>query len=125
MLKHEPSDRDGEGAFSESEGAFFDVARSSDLENDKAIVVELNDKKIIIVRLDGRLIAASAVCPHASGNLAEGELHRGRIDCPVHGYRFDLRSGRILWPQDEPYRLKLFPVTEKAGRIMLKSRDRF
>ena len=72
---------------------------------------------VIISNVDGKLIAFSAVCPHASGDFREGEIYRGRAYCPVHSWKFDIASGKCLG--DENYRLKKFRVELIDGVIWL------
>jgi len=36
------------------------------------------------------------VCTHDGGVLGEGELDENAVECPRHGGRFDLFSGRVL-----------------------------
>ncbi|MEZ4642856.1 MAG: Rieske (2Fe-2S) protein [Chloroflexota bacterium] len=51
-----------------------------------------------MTRWQGKLIAFSAVCPHAAADLSQWELHRGKVICPDHEYKFDVGNGRILYP---------------------------
>jgi nitrite reductase/ring-hydroxylating ferredoxin subunit len=49
-----------------------------------------------IVEVDGELLAHSTTCPHRLGPLDEAGQGGGadhEIECPWHGYRFDLRTG--------------------------------
>ena len=36
------------------------------------------------------------MCSHDDGPVAEGELDGYEIECPRHGARFDVRSGKVL-----------------------------
>ncbi|HEY6552720.1 MAG TPA: Rieske 2Fe-2S domain-containing protein, partial [Vicinamibacteria bacterium] len=45
---------------------------------------------------DGGLFATEAVCPHRQGPLADGLVGGGKVYCPLHGFAFDLTSGRCL-----------------------------
>ena len=45
---------------------------------------------------DGRWGAIDDVCTHDEGDLGEGELDGDAVECPRHGGRFDLFSGRVL-----------------------------
>ena len=45
---------------------------------------------------DGAIYAIDDVCTHDGGPLAEGELTGCEIQCPRHGARFDVRTGRPL-----------------------------
>lgn len=50
------------------------------------------DSEIAVFRLrDGTLRATQARCPHAGGPLADGQLDRHRVVCPLHlrAYAFD------------------------------------
>jgi 3-phenylpropionate/trans-cinnamate dioxygenase ferredoxin subunit len=45
---------------------------------------------------DGRWGAIANVCTHDGGILGDGELDGNAVECPRHGGRFDLFSGRVL-----------------------------
>ncbi len=45
---------------------------------------------------DGRWGAIDDVCTHDGGDLGDGELDGNAVECPRHGGRFDLFSGRVL-----------------------------
>lgn len=86
----------------------------------KATRVKINNQVILITKLDGEYYAFSAFCPHAAGDLSAGLLYKGRVDCPEHEYRFDIRSGRTLWPPDESYRLKTYPLKVEDDMIYVQ-----
>jgi nitrite reductase/ring-hydroxylating ferredoxin subunit len=96
---------------------FYPAGPSAGLSPGQLLSVEVADDTVFVTRLDGQLHAFSAACPHAAGDLRHGAFYRGRIDCPEHGYRFDVRSGRVLWPPDEVCRLKRYEVKEVDGLI--------
>lgn len=77
-------------------------------------------KQILLTRWDGALYAFAATCPHAAVSLADGEISRYKVVCPEHDYCFDVRNGRILWPEDELYRLPTFPVKVVAGKVWVQ-----
>lgn len=78
--------------------------------NDKNIAVTfIDDRKICIIKTFDGLKACTDRCPHAGGSLSEGYLdHHQNIVCPVHGYKFNLKTGRDAF--NEGYFLKTFPV---------------
>lgn len=57
---------------------------------------EFNQKSFCLIELNGQLIAYSALCPHLLGPLSEGKLNDSEVECPWHGYRFDVVSGECL-----------------------------
>ncbi len=44
----------------------------------------------------GQVFATQATCPHRGGVLANGVIGGTRLVCPLHGFKFDLASGRAL-----------------------------
>ena len=102
------------------EEGFYQAARVNEVSQDNFFPLEINGRQILITKHQGRYFAFNASCPHASGNLAEGQLYKGRIDCPVHAYRFDVTTGTTLWPPDEPVRLKRYPTKLKGDYVLVK-----
>ena len=84
------------------------------------VAVGIGRIQLLLSRVDDQIVAFSRRCPHAAGDLSAGALGRGRVTCPDHGWKFDLRTGRCLWPQDEEARLKTYPVRVAAGRVQIK-----
>ncbi|MGO9455245.1 MAG: Rieske 2Fe-2S domain-containing protein [Candidatus Binataceae bacterium] len=58
--------------------------------------LELDGRRFRIVEIGGDLIAYSTRCPHSLGPLGDARLEGGTIECPWHGYRFDIRTGRCV-----------------------------
>lgn len=52
------------------------------------------EEQIAVFRLrDGSLRAVSAVCPHAGGPIADGQIDGRVVLCPLHLNAFDLTTG--------------------------------
>jgi 3-phenylpropionate/trans-cinnamate dioxygenase ferredoxin subunit len=75
---------------------FVKVAKTSDLPPGERIVVEVDDLYIAVFSVGGEFYAIEDVCTHDDGPLAEGELDGYEIECPRHGARFDIRTGKVL-----------------------------
>ena len=60
------------------------------------IVVTVGDREYRVVEVDGVLHAHVTVCPHSLGPLGAVDVRVGVIECPWHGYRFDVRTGANL-----------------------------
>ena len=68
--------------------------------------------------LDGRWGAIDDVCTHDGGDLADGELDGDAVECPRHGGRFDLFTGRVLaLPPVVP--VKAYPVHLDGDEIVV------
>ena len=75
------------------------IAHTTDLEPGKMRVVEVSDKKILLLRtLNGQWSAFDATCPHAGAPLEKGALCGDRLICPWHKSCFAVPDGTVLEP---------------------------
>jgi nitrite reductase/ring-hydroxylating ferredoxin subunit/uncharacterized membrane protein len=58
--------------------------------------VQALDGSVLVVRVDGRIAAVAATCPHRGAPLEEGKVEDGTIVCPWHGSCFHLTDGALL-----------------------------
>jgi len=75
-------------------GARIALGSLSELRARLPLVVEHAGWPYRVVDLDGALVAFSAVCPHSLGPLEHVPLAGSTAECPWHGYRFDVKTGR-------------------------------
>lgn len=99
----------------------FVIATSGDSVREGASThVKIGGRKILLTRHDGRLYAIDSTCPHAAADLSQGSLRSWQICCREHDYCFDIRTGRIVWPEDEVYRLRRYETKEEDGVILIR-----
>ncbi|HSD79407.1 MAG TPA: non-heme iron oxygenase ferredoxin subunit [Solirubrobacteraceae bacterium] len=99
----------------------IDVCPVSDLPPGARRIVEWEDLEIGVFNCGGELLAIEDRCSHDDGPLAEGELDASActVECPRHGSRFDLRSGRpVTLPAYVP--VDTFPVLVEGDMIKLE-----
>jgi 3-phenylpropionate/trans-cinnamate dioxygenase ferredoxin component len=70
------------------------ACKLSELADDSAKGVEIDDIPVCIARTQGNVYAINDICSHADVNLSDGDVEDGTVECWLHGSRFDLRSGR-------------------------------
>ncbi len=81
----------------------FKVANSSELAPGQKKLVEAGGRSVALFNVAGTVYAIDDVCTHDGGPLAEGEFTGCTIECPRHGARFDVRTGKPLcMPAFEP-----------------------
>jgi nitrite reductase/ring-hydroxylating ferredoxin subunit len=74
------------------------VAARADLADGAAFATKLGHRPIALYRLDGEIFALDDVCTHALALLSQGFIEDGAVECPLHGARFDIATGRCLAP---------------------------
>ena len=74
-----------------------------------------------LFNVEGRLYAIGNRCPHRSGPLVQGRVETVdgtlAVRCPIHGWLFDLATGRCL--TRESASTPICTVTCERGEIML------
>jgi nitrite reductase/ring-hydroxylating ferredoxin subunit len=60
------------------------------------MTIEERGRRFRIVEFDGKLIAHATVCPHTLGPLGTTIVTNGIIECPWHGFRFDIVTGKCV-----------------------------
>ena len=75
---------------------FVRAASLDDIPEGRAIVVDLEGDSLALARVDGDVYCIDNVCTHDGGPLGEGELDGTALECPRHGARFDVCTGRAL-----------------------------
>ncbi len=103
----------------DADGYFTTVAADL-VQADQMTAVSINGHKIILTFWNEELFAFFAECPHAAADFGKGWISRYKVTCPDHEYCWDIRNGRILWPEDEMYRLKKYDVLVVDGIVKVR-----
>jgi 3-phenylpropionate/trans-cinnamate dioxygenase ferredoxin subunit len=72
------------------------VCDVNDLEENQTLVVEVNGENILIGKIGDKFYAVENNCTHDNRPIGEGQIHQDQIQCPHHGARFDIRTGKAL-----------------------------
>ena len=97
---------------------FIAVAALDELPNGARKLVEVDGRPLAVFNIAGELYAIADVCSHDDGPVAEGELDGHEIECPRHGARFDVCTGKVLsFPAivDIP----AYPVKIEDGQVLV------
>ncbi|VVB58223.1 3-phenylpropionate/cinnamic acid dioxygenase ferredoxin subunit [Candidatus Anstonella stagnisolia] len=88
---------------------YVKVALVKDIGEGSPFCASANGTNLAIFKLNGKFYATENACPHAGGPLCSGPLNAGVVECPWHGSKFDVASGKVLaGPATTP--VKTFPV---------------
>jgi len=53
----------------------------------------VEDRFVALCNVDGEFHAFEDVCTHQFAHLSEGEFGDSEVKCPLHGARFDVKTG--------------------------------
>jgi 3-phenylpropionate/trans-cinnamate dioxygenase ferredoxin component len=99
------------------------VGRTADLPLESLTQVEVGGVPICLVHAqDDNFYAIGDTCTHEDYSLSEGDLWEMSVECPRHGSRFDVGTGKVTGlPAVIP--AKTYPVTIENGEIFVEVGD--
>lgn len=76
------------------EGRQVTVGRAESVPPGRGATVKLKDgSELALYNVGGTFYAIENFCPHKGYPLADSRLYGGIVECSLHGYRFDVRTG--------------------------------
>jgi 3-phenylpropionate/trans-cinnamate dioxygenase ferredoxin subunit len=99
-------------------GSFVPVAKTSDIPTGQFKQVVIEGKPLLVCHTADGFFAIEDTCTHDDGPLADGWLDGDAIECPRHGARFDVKTGKVLClPAAVP--IKSYPVKVDGDAIQV------
>jgi nitrite reductase/ring-hydroxylating ferredoxin subunit len=86
------------------------------LQGDRA-VVELEGRRILLLRVGDDLHALDDACPHEGNPLEHGEVLGDVLECAYHGWRFDLATGACVVGEVAAHR---YPAELRGEEIRIR-----
>jgi nitrite reductase/ring-hydroxylating ferredoxin subunit len=102
-----------------AEDGFITVGEASAVGPGTAARVVAGGEEIAIYNVGGEFFASVDVCSHDEASLSDGELFGHAVECPLHGARFDVRTGKAL-SLPAVYPVKTFDVRVVDGQIQVR-----
>ena len=77
---------------------FVPVAKTAEVADPGSMLVEVDERLVVLVHAAGHWYALDDVCTHDGGPLSDGSIDTSdnSIACPRHGAKFDLESGAAM-----------------------------
>lgn len=87
--------------------------------------VSAGGRKLLLANVAGGFYAIAKKCPHLGGNLCKGKLEGTAVKCPVHGAKFDVKTGKavqdakLLFLKMKVKDAPSFPVKLEGGNVLV------
>ena len=85
-------------------GQFIRAATIDELPPGRMRRVDIGKRRILLANVGGRIYATDDTCTHEDASLTSGFLKDEWVQCPLHGSRFNVRTGEAV---DEPAEINL------------------
>lgn len=77
-------------------GEFLKVATKSEIADGGKLLVEADERLVILFQIGNDYFCIDDVCTHDGGTLSDGDHEGCEIECPRHGAKFDIKTGKAL-----------------------------
>jgi 3-phenylpropionate/trans-cinnamate dioxygenase ferredoxin subunit len=97
---------------------YFMAARVGDVPPGGMKRMDIGDRRILLANVGGQFYAVDDTCTHEDASLSSGALRGEWVKCPLHGSRFNVRTGEVV---EEPASEKLatYPVRIEADEVWI------
>mgnify|MGYP001579084799 CR=1 FL=1 len=90
--------------------------KAADLAPGTCRAFAVGGRTVMVYHLDGQFYATQGLCSHEDQPLAGGRFTQNVIECPHHGSRFNVRTGKVLTPPAAE-NLRTYPVTVQGETV--------
>tara|TARA_Y100000994_G_scaffold224397_1_gene206036 strand:- start:534 stop:839 length:306 start_codon:yes stop_codon:yes gene_type:complete len=91
------------------------IGSISKYNNGNQWLVEIGKKPVALFKYNNNYYAIKNSCSHQGYPLAEGNLKDCMIECPLHGWVYDIRDGKCLSLPDK--KTLTYQVREKNNSL--------
>jgi len=100
-------------------GKWVTIAKLDAIKPGDVVGVKHGELEIALYNIDGAIYATDNLCTHAFAFLSQGWLDGDCIECPLHGGRFEVKTGKGLGPpiNDD---LKTYKVQVAGGDVQIE-----
>ena len=70
--------------------------KCADIAENSSALFETDTQQIALFNCEGKFFAIDDMCSHAEASLSEGEVYDCKVECPLHGAEFDLKTGEAV-----------------------------
>jgi NAD(P)H-dependent nitrite reductase small subunit len=94
------------------------VIRPEEIPENSAKMIRVKGNEMAVFKRDGQVYAIQNICPHEGGQLSKGWLEGDEVVCPLHGYKFHLKTG--LCSTDPALKAKVFKLVPHGDHLTLE-----
>ena len=97
------------------------IAKLEDVPPGKMVGADVGGERILVANVDGEFFAMRAKCNHMGGPLDRGTLEKSVVTCPLHGSKWDVKTGALVQftrplPPEPTYRVHV-----EGGQISVEA----
>jgi NAD(P)H-dependent nitrite reductase small subunit len=101
-------------------GELITIGKSDALPIGRSATIQLKDgKELALFNVNGNFFAIENFCPHRGSPLADSRTYGEEVECDLHGYRFDLKTGECLTDENCPIETYEVKIEDEMIKILV------
>jgi nitrite reductase/ring-hydroxylating ferredoxin subunit len=94
------------------------IAHKDEIDENRGKEINVNGTRIALFHANGKYYAIEALCRHQDGSLAPGQIDGEVVECPLHSWHYNIRTGELL-DYLEGVKLTTYKIIVKGNGIYL------
>jgi ferredoxin-nitrite reductase len=92
--------------------------RAEEIAEGSGKLLRARGEEMAVFKSNGQVYAIQNICPHEGGQLCNGWVEGGEVVCPLHGYKFDLKTGACS--TDPKLRVRVFRLVAQGDQFAVE-----
>jgi nitrite reductase/ring-hydroxylating ferredoxin subunit len=72
------------------------IAHKDEIHENSGKEIDVENTRIALFYANGKYYAIEALCRHQDGSLAPGRVEGEVVECPLHSWHYNIRTGELL-----------------------------
>ncbi len=94
------------------------IANKDEIHEGNGKEVTVNGQRIALFLSNNKYYAIEALCRHQDGSLAPGKVQGEVVECPLHFWHYNIRTGELL-DYIDGVKLNTFDIDVRKNEIYL------
>ena len=94
------------------------IANKDEIHEGNGKEITVNGQRIALFLSKNKYYAIEALCRHQDGSLAPGKVQGEVVECPLHFWHYNIRTGELL-DYIEGVKLNTFDIDVRKNEIYL------
>jgi nitrite reductase/ring-hydroxylating ferredoxin subunit len=94
------------------------IANKDEIHEGNGKEVTVNGQRIALFLSNNKYYAIEALCRHQDGSLAPGKVQGEVVECPLHFWHYNIRTGELL-DYIDGVKLNTFDIEVRKNEIYL------
>jgi len=101
---------------------FIKLCTVNSLPQNRGVRVIIENKELAVFRVGEDVYVLNNICPHNHiAKIFEGEIRDGSVACPIHGWTFELKTGKSTCGMSN---ILAFETKIQSGEVWVKIKNR-